>query len=218
MNALLFLVILITYLVRPSWLMILWLITVPLLCPILIPYTGISNSEEMLQYIWLLWGVFNRAFLLIVIYLLILKKRKLPQNIHLLFIIWSILAGYFVFHNIISHFDIAIIYQNAMGALYVCMPMLVMLLDPRTRPNINLFFGSIILIIAVQFIMIPFNMEGIIAYPLRYQESEFVRMELGLVSGTFTRSNALADFVSIAYMFIALDYFFRKRMKNCLFV
>lgn len=218
MYLLIFIGIILLYFLRPSWLMLSWIILIPLLGPIIIPFTGITDSEMALQFLWLLWGVYNRAFLLIVLFLIFLKKRKFPGNILLFIKPWAILAVYFVIHSILTHFDISIIYQNVIGALYTSLPMMVMILDPKTRPTITYFFGVIVLILMIQLVMIPFNMEGIIAYPIRYQEREYVQMEMGLVSGTFTRSNAMADFVSIAYLFFAVDYFTRKKIKSWFFI
>ena len=205
---LLFLVALTVWIVRPSWLMLLWLISIPLLAPIMVFGSGINDTEGMLAFLFQIWGVFQRVFIVIVIYQLFIKKRKLSKGLSSFLIPCGLLCLYFIFHNGIRHFDAITLYQNIAGACYYFLPILVMMLDKRVRPNLKAVFGVLVFIIAVQIVMVPLNLEGIVVYTMRYQDEVFLQEELGLVSGTFSQSNALADFLSIMYLFVCRQKYF----------
>ena len=210
----LFLLALVIWLLRPSWLMPLWLVAIPVLAPILVFRSGIQNTEDLLNFIFSIWGVFQRIFIIIVLYQLLIKKKKIPGGIRSFMIPCGLLCIYFIFHNGIRHLNIYTLYQNIAGTCYYILPILVMMLDKDVRPKLNVIFGILIFIIALQIIMVPFNLKGIVVYIMRYQDKVFLQEELGLVSGTFSQSNALADFLSVAYLFICVDFFLRKGISK----
>lgn len=205
------------WIVRPSWLMLLWLVTIPILAPLMILNSGINDTEGLLGFLLQLWGVFQRLFLIIVFYQLFFKHKVLPKGLSTFLIPCGLLCVYFLFHNGIRHFDATALYQNIAGACYHFLPILVMILDKRVRPNLKAVFGVLVLIVAIQLVMVPFNLEGIVVYTMRYQDKTFLQEELGLVSGTFSQSNALADFLSVMYLFLCVDFFSRKTMSKKLF-
>ena len=71
---------LLIYAIKPSWLMLLWLITVPFLCPFLVLQANIVDFEEVQSFNWHIWGVYNRVFLVIIVYELIVRKARFPRN------------------------------------------------------------------------------------------------------------------------------------------
>lgn len=213
----LFLLALAIWLLRPSWLMPFWLISIPILAPILAFRSGIQNTEDLLVFIFSIWGAFQRAFVVIVAYQLIIKKKKIPRDIQKFIIACGLLCIYLLFHNVIRHFDIISLYRDVAGVCYCFLPILVMILDKDVRPKLSVIFGVILFIIAIQIIMVPFNLEGIVVYTMRYQDRIFLQEELGLVSGTFSQSNALADFLSIVYLFVCVDFFARKGLSKIVF-
>lgn len=205
------------WIIRPSWLMVLWLISIPILAPLLSIYLGIDHPEDIEVFLHTVWGVFQRVFVVIVLYKLFCCKKKIPKGMSVFLIPCGFLCLYFVLHNVVRHFDMVEFYKNVAGACYNFLPILVMVLDERVRPKLSVVFGVLIFIVSIQLVMIPFNLEGVMVYPILYQDHIFLREELGLVSGTFHKANSLADFLSIAYLFVCVDFFSRKSISGRLF-
>jgi hypothetical protein len=201
------------YAVKPSWLMLLWLITVPFLCPFFVLQANIVDFEKVQSFNWLIWGVYNRVFLLIILFELVFRRKRNFKSLKVVLYSWLLLAFYLVIHNLITHPEIKTIYENVVGALYTISPMVVMFLNRNARPKLRQLYVVSIIIIVVQLIWLPLNMEGLFAYMSRYQEIAINKDEATLMPGTFTRSNVLADVVSIIFLFIYLDYFLRKRIS-----
>lgn len=210
----LFVLALIVWIFRPSWLMLLWLISIPILSPILVFRAGLNDPDEVHSFLLSIWGAFQRVFIIIVLYQIIIKRKRFPKGISTVFIPCVLLCLYFIIHNGVRHFDLAALYQNIAGALYYVLPILVMVMDKNVRPKLKSVFTVLLIIISIQIVMVPLNLEGIVVYTMRYQDKFFLQEELGLVSGTFIQSNALADFLSIAYLFICVDFFARKGLSN----
>ena len=218
MNLFLLLVAFIVYLCKPSWLMSLWLITIPLIAPFLVQRAGIDDFEEVQEFLWPLWGTYNRFFVLIILYRLILKKERFPQRASYFMYPWLTLCVFLFFHNVITHFDLSVIYQNSVGALYAISPMVMFMLDKKTRPSLKQIYVTSIIILLVQLIWLPLNMEGVFAYMSRYQEIVKNVDEASLLPGTFARSNSMADFVSIVFLFIFIDFFARHQIPKWQFL
>lgn len=197
--------------------MILWLITIPLLAPLLTFNSGIDYPEDLEDFLHTLWGGFQRVFVIVVLYQLVYNKKKFPKGMSSFLIPCGFLCVYFVLHNVVRYFDAVEFYKNASSACYFFLPILAMIMDERVRPKLSSILWVLIFVIAIQLVMIPFNLEGIVVYPIQYQSYIFLKEELGLVSGTFYRSNALADYLSIAYLFISVDYFSRNGMPGKIF-
>ena len=205
---------LLIYAVKPSWLMLLWLITEPFLCPFLVLQANIVDFEEVQSFNWHIWGVYNRVFLVIIVYELIVRKARFPRNmLSSLIFPWFLLSVFLIIHNLITHLELKTIYENVVGALYTISPMAVMILNKEVRPKLKQVYFVVITIIIVQLIWLPLNMEGVFAYMSRYQEIAINKDEAFLTPGTFTRSNVLADFSSIVFLFIYLDFFSRKKIS-----
>ena len=170
MNLILLLLAFLLYIFKPSWLMSLWLITIPLIAPFLVLRAGIDDLEEVQEFLWPLWSTYNRFFVIIILYRLIFKKERFSQRISYFMYPWLALCIFLFFHNIITQFDLSVIYQNSVGALYAVSPMALFLLDKRTRPSLKQIYATTIIILLVQLVWLPLNMEGVFAYMSRYQE------------------------------------------------
>ena len=198
--------------------MSLWLITTPLLAPFMVLRAGIDDFEEVQQFLWSIWGTYNRIFLMLIIFEMVKHKRKLPHNLAFIIKPWGFLCIFLIVHNLITHFDLSVIYQNAIGALYATTPMLLFLVNKRAIPNLKQLYITVLIVILIQLIWLPLNMQGLFAYMSRYQEIISNADEASLLPGTFARSNGLADYVSIVFLFIMVDFFFRRKMPLWQFV
>ena len=210
---------LIVYCFKPSWIMTLWLITVPLLAPIIVlKNLPAGDADAVYTFLNSIWGLFNRLFLLIIGYELLIKRHRIPTNVIGLFKVLLLLIVYLVIHNIITHFDITILYQNIVSVVYVLSPLFVFLLNKDSRPHLKHLYVAIIVVYIVQLIWIPLNQEGIFAYAARFEEILENHDEAALMPGTFIRSNGMSDYVAITYLFICIDFFYRRKLPLLLFV
>ena len=207
-SLILFVVVILVYFIRPSWSLLLGLITTPLLAPIMVLFSGIGDFQEQQSYVWALWGVFNRAYLLIILFEVFIKRKKLSSNLKVLVVPGILLSLFLIFHNAVTHFDVFTMYGLIIGLVYTVPPMVVMMLNKKAWPSIKGFYWVVFVLYAIEIIWIPLNLKGVFAYPSRYQE--LLAGELDMICGTFTRSNMLADFVAFTYFFIVLDYLLRR--------
>mgnify|MGYP002523018246 CR=1 FL=1 len=213
----LYLITILLYYFRPSWIFLLWLITEPILAPVMTLYMGITGYDDTASFIYPLIQGYSRVFLLICLFL-IAVKRKIPQSSVKSFIFpWAILLVYLILHSIFIHFDLLIIYGNAFPPLYSSVPLFLFLLDKRTRPSYKHLYWVIMFIYIVELIWIPMNLNGIYAYVGRYEVFFNDPQESVLMPGTFLRSNNLADFVAITFFFVMIHYFEKKCLPKWLF-
>lgn len=196
--------------------MLLGLLTTPLLAPIMVLYSGIGDFQEQQTYVWALWGVFNRAYLLIILFEVIIRRKKLPSNLKVLIVPGIILSLFLIFHNVVTHFDLFTMYGLLIGLVYTIPPMVVLMLNKKARPSIKSIYWVVFIIYVIELLWIPLNTMGVFAYPARYQE--LMAGELDMICGTFTRSNMLADFVAFTYFFTVLDYLIRRKTPFLLFL
>lgn len=200
------------YLVKPSWLMLLWLISEPLLGPFIVLFSGVTDFEEQQMLVWGLWGVYNRLFLLILIVEFI-RGHKLQRKITYLFPSILCIFTYFIFHNIVTFFSPNTIIREWLYIIYAIVPLLVFLMNKKIWPSLKAVFIVVIIVCTIQLLFIPLNMSGIYAYSGRYIEILNSTIESGMVPGTFTRSNMMADYLAVVYFLITLDYFSRKSIS-----
>lgn len=215
-SLLLFMVVLLVYFIRPSWSFLLGLITTPLLAPFMVLYSGIGDFQEQQSYVWALWGVFNRAYLLIILFEVFVRRKKLSSNLKVLIAPGIILSFFLVFHNVVNHFDLSTMYGLLIGLVYTVPPMVVLMLNKEAWPSIKSLYWVVFIIYAIEIIWIPLNLMGVFAYSARYQE--LISGELDMICGTFTRSNMLADYVAFTYFFLVLDYLIRRKVPFLLFL
>lgn len=212
----LFFVIILLYFIRPSWVLLLWLITTPLIAPVMVLFTGLNDFQDVQLYVWSIWGIYNRAYLLIILIELFIKGSKLKGNLNVLIVPGAVLALYLTFHNLVTYPNFMSIIGQYIGIIYTIPPMIALMLNKRMWPSIKSIYIVVVVVYLFEILWIPLNANGIYAYATRYQE--LMQGELSLVCGTFTRSNMLADYVAITYFFIMLDYFTRKSTRLIWFV
>lgn len=203
---------LLVYFVKPSWLMLLWLISTPLLGPFIVLFSGVTDFADQQMLVWNLWGVFNRVFLLIIV-IELFKGHKFPKRVTKLVIPVLCLFAYFVIHNFLTHFYLSTIIRNIVYIIYALVPLCVFLLNDKVWPSIKEVYIVVVIVCLVQLVFIPLNLQGFSAYSGKYQELINGGNQTILLSGTFTRSNMMGDYLSIVYLFITIDYFSRKSIS-----
>lgn len=200
------------YLVKPSWLILLWLISEPLLAPFIVIYSGAVDIEDQLSLVWGMWSVFNRLFILILLFEII-RGHKLTKSIKPILTPVIVLCIYFVLHNLVTVFSPVAIIHNWLFVFYSILPLLVFLLNKEIWPNLKAMFWVVLIVCIIQVVFIPLNLSGVFAYSGRYVELAKETTEASLVAGTFIRSNAMADYLAVVYLFITIDFFVKKNMS-----
>ena len=204
------------YLIKPSWIILLWLISEPLLMPFIVLYSGVTDYEEQLELVWGLWGLFNRLFTLIFL-IELFRGHFFSRRIHRLLPSIVAICLYFVIHSLITHFEPKAILKEWLFIFYSILPLLVFLMNKKMWPSLKSMFFTILIVLIVQAVFLPLNLDGIYAYTGRYQEMLLGTTESGLVSGSFIRSNSLADYLAVVYLFITIDFFTRRSVHPIIF-
>lgn len=217
LNTLVSLFIIILYFVKPSWIMPIWLITEPIILPIVVFFMGITDAEESELIIWTMFYNFNRAFLFILVYEIIKKRFHPTGNFRYLLSSLLALSVYFVIHNILTHFDLAIIKEHIFSAIYSITPLAVFI-KKESWPKLKYLLYVAISVIIVQVVWLQLNQNGIFAYIFLYGELAKGVEDVWFMSGTFMRANALADYISLIYLYITIDFFYRRELSSWLFV
>ncbi len=213
----LFLLAFLIYIMRPSWLFLLWLISEPLLAPFIVLFSGVTDFEEQQMIVWGLWGLYNKLFLLIIIVEFV-RGHRFIKSIKPLFLPVICLFIYFVIHNCLTYFYPTTIAKECLSVVYTILPLFLFLLNKKFWPNIKGVYIIVVIVCIVQVAFIPLNLEGIYAYSGRYQEVMKGATEALLMPGTFTRSNMMADYLATVYFFICLDFFSRKKTSLLHFI
>ena len=209
----LFILTIILYIFKPSWIAIMWLISEQLLAPIIVLILGISDFDSTHDFVYSLNHSYSRPFICIILFILIFRNTRIQRDVLKVLLPWIFLATYLLFHSLIHHTDLFGLYGNPISALYSSTPLYMLLWDNATRPNLKHLFVTIIIIYAVQLIWLPLNADGIYAYMGRYEELLKNTEEIGLMPGSFLRSNHLANFVGITYFFVMCEYFLRGNLS-----
>ena len=194
-----------------------WLITEPIILPIVVFFMGITDADESQQIIWTMFYNFNRAFLFILIYEIIKKRFHPTGNFKSLLSSLFALSVYFVIHNILTHFDLIIIKEHVFSAIYSITPLAVFI-KKESWPKLKYLLCVAIFVIIVQVVWLQLNQNGIFAYIYLYGELAKGVEDVWFMSGTFMRANAMADYISLIYLFITIDFFFRRELSSWLFI
>lgn len=216
-SLILFFIVIGCYLVKPELLMPLWLITTPIIVPILVLYAGIVDADTAQEVVWSLWTVFNRAFLLIILYEVLIRRARIRQKFVTILLPLLALCIYIIMHGLFFNFDLGSMYHNLTQVLYVLSLLIVFLLNNNTWPKLSHLFITCCIILIIQLVWIPLNLDGIFAYVSRYELYVLNPEEASLMPGSFLKSNMLSDFVSIVYLFICIDYFKRDKIPALIF-
>lgn len=194
-----------------------WLMTIPIITPFLVLFAGITDADGVQEYIWAIWTVFNKAYLIIILYEVVIKKKRIDQKLASFLFPLFILCVFIFLHNLFFDFDFKSLYHNLTQVIYVIPLLLIFLLNERARPKLKHLYYVCFFILIVQVLWLPLNFEGIFAYVSRYELFVLIPEETDLMPGTFFKSNMLADYVSIVYLFICVDYFNRKKIPSIQF-
>lgn len=202
---------LVIYAIKPQWLFLFWMLTWPILSPILCLIGGLNDPDSANDFLYRQSGFFAYTFLMIII----LNAKKLGcvfTNNKKVFASLFLLSMYFIIHSLITHFSVQQIYLNIKTAVYIILPYLVLIIDKRTIPSSKALYILISLIMAVEIVFVYLNNLGINAYLAWYISSLEFPEYSGLATGTFYGSARFPDYCAMVFMFLTVDFFSRRRI------
>ena len=123
----------------------LWLITVPVLAPPYVLMTGTTDIDETYLNIAFFSTCYNRAFTFILLYEIILRKRRIAANLFPIIISYAILVVYLLCHNLIFGSDFFVAYQDVMGNFYYLPLMILLVINEKARPKLKHVYFTVIL-------------------------------------------------------------------------
>lgn len=197
------------YFYKPKWVVIFWLLTIPILLPMFCLFGGVLSMDDVSGLYLSTHGHFSILFFILII-IEVFKNNllKLPM----VYISLVVLSLYFLIHNIITHFDASVVISNIFEATFVIFPLLYLKINKDNIPSLKLFISTLLFLIIFEFAFCVLNLVDIYPYMAMYLDTSYDKLGVGvgLVKGTFVSANSLSDFITTLYLFISIDFFRRK--------
>ena len=201
------------YCLRPHFLFLFWMMTWPLLCPLFCLFGGLYDVESANSFLYIVPEFFSYAYLLIFLLQIGRKGKKILKAKRLL-ISFVVLSFFFLIHSCVTHFDAQSIYLNIKSIIYLLLPMFVMIMDEKTRPNPKQLYIVALFILIIETFFVFLNYSGIRAYIAWYQAVIEFPEGATLATGTFLGSPRLADYTATLFCFFSVDFFSRRKIPG----
>lgn len=214
------------YIIRPKWIMIYWLITIPVLFPIINLCLFILDREVFLNMVSATHNSQRNLFLLLIIIELTKKKFHFPLMGDV-YIAIGIVAIYMLFHNILHHPDYIDVWAKSSEVISLILPLMLMTMRKDLCPGYRILCKIIGMILVLQIVGLAIDYSGNHVYPTFYIPYVNVRengvaiddtVREGVNMGTFPSGSLMANCLSIIYLFVALEYFSGHLFKWKVFV
>lgn len=214
------------YIIKPKWIMIYWLITIPVLFPIINLSLFILDREVFQSMISATHISLRNLFLLLIIIELTKKKFRFPLMGDI-YIAIGIVAIYMLFHNVLHHPDHIDVWAKTSEVISLVLPLMLMTIRKDLCPDYRTLCKTIGLILILQMVGIAIDYSGNHVYPTFYipyvnvHENGVVvddSVREGVNMGTFPSASLMADYLSTIYLFVALEYFSGHSFKWKMFV
>lgn len=204
---------LLIYFKKPHLLFIYWMVTWPLLCPIFCFLGGMNDVERTNDFLYKVSGNFAYLYVFIVLFLFGKRFRRVTAAQKLMLSL-GLICCFFVIHPIITNFSAQRMYLNIKGAVYILLPMFVMMMDEKTRPRIRQMYKVAVFILFLQTVFVYLNFLGVRTYVAWYQSVLEYPEFANLSSGTFMGSARFSDFIATLFMFLCVDFFARREIPT----
>lgn len=186
-----------------------WILIYPILCPVLCLVGGIYDLDGTVDFLSMVPGNLSYLFILIIV-LRFSKYNNSLASLKKTLSVLLVLCFYFFFQSIITNFSLQYIYLNIKEAIFVVLPLMVMIIDKRTIPNLKHVFVVVSLIVILQLLFVFLNSLGIRAYVAWYEHILRTQEFENLATGTFFNGAGLADWICVIFLFVSVDFFSRR--------
>lgn len=208
---------LLVYFYKPKWVVIFWLLTTPIILPLFCLLSGVLSMNDVNGLYMSTHGHFSILFLILIIFEAI--KNKIPK-LHSVYISLGALSLYFLFHNVITHFDTSVIVSNILEATFTVFPLLYLIINKENIPSLRIFIGASVFLCFFEFVFCLLNFVDIYAYMAMYFDTSYDKYGVneGLLKGSFDSANSLSDFISTLYLFISIEFFSKNSINMRLYL
>ena len=200
---------LLVYIFKPKMLFIYWILVNPILCPVLCLAGGIYDLDGTVDFLSTVPGYLSYLFIVIIL-LRFSKHQKSLYSLKKSLIILLILCFYFFFQSIITNFSLQYIYLNIKEAVFIILPLMVMIFDKRTIPDLKHVFVVVSFIAIVELLFVFLNSLGVRTYVAWYEHVLRTQEFENLATGTFFNGAGLADWICVLFLFVSVDFFSRR--------
>ena len=199
---------LIIYYLRPRWLFLYWLIVLPFIKPILCFFTGINDMDEAHNMIF--GGYFMHLNLIVLFDSIIFRRNRVP-SLRGLLVTMAILVFYLFFQAMATNGGLQYAYYNIKDVLIAVLPLLILVVNKDTRPDIKELYFLVWVIIILESVAVLLNLYGIRFYVATYQYLLVYRETM--MTGTFLTSQLFGNFMTTLYLYICIDFFSRRKIS-----
>lgn len=209
----------IIYLKHPKWIIFYWFSLEPIFLPIIAIVTKSFSYEQFYELVGHL-KILGRNFFIFLIFIEWLRKSNRFPKMGIIYTSFIVLTIYLTLINIITHFSFNMLWGNISELLSLILPLIFLIQKKEARPSVRQIITYIKLLLTIEIIATILNLLGIYVYA-HFYVTNFLTTNTGelieiddsnLVSGTFSRYNALANCLTTLYLFISLEYFSNKTL------
>lgn len=209
----------ILYYKKPLWVVFYWLMIPCVVLP-LFTFLTFSVSKDVMTQMVNSTFVGTRNLFLVLLVLSFIKRGEFPKMYRLLLML-GIISLYFMFHSTIFLSGFGILWGNISEVVSQILPLLYFYNERKHLPSVNSLFKFIVVLLGIELFCVLLNSFGLYFYLSAYVP-DFTVSETGrivfddesLISGTFTRYNAMANYITTIYLFVALEYFANKSITK----
>lgn len=212
------------YIKKPQWIIFYWFSLEPFFLPFSALLTKVYTYDQFFELTNHL-KVFGRNFFFILIIYEYLKCPNKIPNIPGIYKSIIALMIYLILTNIINHFSFEILWGYFSEIISLILPLIFLLIRKDIRPSIKQIIKYIKIISIIELFAIILNLFHIYIYiPFYFPNiittftGDIIEVDNNsLVSGTFSRFNSLANYLTTLYLFICLEYFSKTKLKPYIF-
>ena len=191
--------------------MLYWMVTYPILIPILCFICGISTDEDTYMVIHHFPGTFMYLNLWIFIDSVLLKGKKI-QGLRSVFLTACILVVFYIYHTIaLSINDFTYIYLNVKSVAVFVLSFLVLAINEQIRPDEKELNKLVSKLVIIQAVGVLLNFAGV-----RFYRATFTTVREAFeanYSGTFQSGQALGDFMAVLFLLVCYGFFYKKEIS-----
>lgn len=197
------------YYKRPRWFFFYWMLTYPILMPVLCMLSGNKSIESTFSFVYKYPLSFMYLNIWVLIDTIIIKGRN-GAKIGNALLMLSILVIYFVIDSIVTKAGFTFAYSYIKGAVMSSMPIIILALNKSTRPLPKELNHMLFFLIIVESLAAILNIAGVRFYTATYQGHA---SQQSLMTGTYPSSQPFGNLIAILYLYICFEYFVKKTIE-----
>lgn len=200
------------YYKKPGWYMLYWMITYPILIPVLCFIGGISTDDDTYMVIHHFPGTFMYLNLWILIDSIFIKRKKV-QGLRGLFVTAFLLIVFFIYQTAeLSINSFTYLYLNIKSVGVFVLSFIVLAINDKLRPDTGDLKKLTSFMVILETIAVLLNFVGV-----RFYRATFTTVREAFDAnycGTFQSGQALGDYVAVLFLLICFLFFYQKELSK----